>query len=246
MAQAVSATPAQAQELQRQAAAFQQYAGRVSAAVARRYAFFRTLAEDAARNSVSLSDALPASLITANDTATRNAVRWATAVVALDRRTAELAAWTPDNGATIKLGVVVAGSIPRSLSAWPIIPILYYGAGAIAAVGVWLLGDAWLDARNIEAEAVRVHAETQAAVTAAIAKASAVNPAYGQMVADSIAKANAATKAPPQGVLASLAESIATATEAGASMVKAGGGLGGFALLLAALYLGSRGERGRA
>lgn len=242
MAQVLAATQQQLLELQKQAQQFQAYAARVSAVVSQRYQFTAALAANAARNNLSLSDAIGADLVAANDQATRNAVRWATAVVALDKRTAELAAWTPDNGATIRLGVVVAGTIPQPLGVWPIVPILYYGAAAIASVGTWLLADAWLDANAIEAEAQRTYAATQKAATDAIAKAAALGPQYGQMVADAIAQANASAKAPPQSTLQSLAQAIASVGEGVKEAAKAGGGFGGIALVFAAIYFGSKGR----
>jgi hypothetical protein len=247
MPQVVSANAAQAATLQEQAAMFQRYAAGVSADVAARYAFWAALKREAARNNVNLSDVVPAAVIAANDAADRNAVRWATAVVALDRGQAELVGWTPDNGASLKLGVAIKGTVPRTLGAWPIVPIIYYGAIALASVGVWLLSDAWLDSQAIDADARRIHAQTQQAATEAIAKASAYSPEAGKAVADAIAQANASAQQPAQGVLANIAEAIRTATEAAGSMVKAGGGLGGFALLLLGLaWAGSRGRRGSA
>lgn len=246
MAQVLTASPAQQQVLYQQARAFEAAASRVSIAVAARYQFWRSLKESAARANLSLSDAFSADVVAANDRADRNAVRWATAVVALNGRRAELAGWTPDNGATIKLGVVVAGTLPLPLQAWPIVPILYYGAIGLASLGTWLLADAWLDAEAIEADARRTHAETQRQATEAVAKASLLGPQYGQMVADAIAQANASSKAPPAGVLSSLAEAIASAAEGVKETMKSAGGLGGAVLLLAALFAWGKRERGRA
>ena len=244
MAQVVSASAQQASQLRELAGMFEGYAARVSSVVASRYAFWRSLKQQAARNNVNLSDVVPPNIIAANDAADRNAVRWATAVVALDRGQAELVGWTPDNGASLKLGVAVVGTVPHSLGAWPIVPIIYYGAIGLAAVGVWLLSDAWLDAQTIEADARRIQAATQQAATEAIAKASTYSPEAGRMVAEAIAQANASAKGPPQGVLSSIAETIKAATEAVGTMAKAGGGFGGIALLLLGLlWSGSRGRR---
>jgi hypothetical protein len=242
MPQIVSASAQQTAQLRDLASAFESYAGKVSATVAARYAFWDSLKRQASAANIRLSDVFPAAVIAANDVADRNAVRWATAVVALDQRAAELVGWTPDNGATLHLGVAVAGSVPRTLGAWPIVPILYYGAIGLASVGVWLLSDAWLDAQAIDSDTQRIHAQTQAAATAAIAKAAAVSPALGQQVADAIATANASAKTPPQGVLSSIAEAVRTATEGAAAVAKSGGGLAG-ALLLLAWFWGRRNAR---
>lgn len=243
MATLKAASPTEAAQLQAMATKFEAYAAGVSASVAARYQFWATLNAEARRMNLSLSDALPASILEANRIADQNARLWATAVVALDRRQAELAGWTDDEGQTIKLGVAVAGTLPKSLGAWPIIPILIWGARGAFAVGTWLLADSWLTASQIDAEAQRTHAQTKAAAVAAIAKAAAYGPQYAQMVSDAIVRANESTKAPPQGVLSSLAEALRTGVEA----VKSTGGLG-VALLIGLLLWNhaTGGDRGRA
>lgn len=250
MATVKPASAVEAQQLQAMAAKFEAYAAGVSRAVAGRFMFWRTLNEEARKANLSLSDALPAALLEDNARADQNARIWATAVTALGNGTAELAGWTDDEGTTIRLGVAVRGTLPTSLGAWPIVPILIWGARGAFAVGAWLLADAWLSGSQIEAEAQRTHEATKAAAVDAIAKASAYGPQYGQLVADAIARAQDSMKAPPQGVLSSLAEAIRTGAEAAkgaVDAVKETGGVGVAILLgLVAWHFARGGRNGRA
>lgn len=246
----IAATPDQVAAMRANAQAFYDYAQQVSRAVTARWAYWNTLTRIANSYgytpeqlllmgaSAGAYDQKTATRI-ANDNAgaDNNAKSWARAVMALDSGRAELATWTDDK--QLHLGAVVKGTLPRPLELWPLLPIIV-GAGLIAAgVGTWLLVDAWLDARTIEAEAARTHAETQKAATDAVAAIGAkMGPEAAKLLADAIAKANGAAQQPPQGILSQLASMAGGALQ---TVQQASTGLADNTLLiLVGLYLASK------
>lgn len=216
----VAATPAQSQAVRAAAAAFYTYAQQVSRAVAARYFYWQSLQQSANTYGITIESVLQAGvsagafdqatgarILNDNAAADTRAKQWASVVNALDRGDAELAGRFDND--TIKIGVVVKGTLPRPLEAWPIIlGIIVIGIG----VGSWLLLDAWADARIIEAEAARVHALTQSAVQQSIAAVAAkYGPDAAKMFADAQAKAMQAAQQPPQGWAANLGQGIGQA-----------------------------------
>lgn len=234
-AQILPANPAQIAQLRAGAASFEQYAGQVSRVVAARWAYWNTLKREAARYGVNVAGVVGAELATAHDQADVAAGQWAGMVRQLDVGRAQLAAWTVPgelDGGQLRLGVVVAGSIPTNLSLWPIVPIIVYAAGAAISVGTWLLADAWLGARKIEAETARLQAQTQAKITQAVAAAAAQGgPDAAATVADAIAKANASAQQPTASIFDQILGGI------GNLIPTTPGGVGGLALLVIGYFV---------
>lgn len=246
----IAATPQQVEAMRANASAFYSYAQQVTRAVTARWAFWNTITRIA--NSYgytpeqllqmgaaagAFSPETAARIANDNAAADNTAKSWARAIGALDAGQAELAAWSDDK--QLNLGVVVKGTLPRPLEMWPILPIIVGAAAIAAGVGAWLLIDAWLDARTIEAGTARVHAETQKAITDAVAAMGAkMGPQAAALLADALAKANAAAQQPPSGIMDQLRQmaggAIQTVTEHTGAV--ASGGL----LILLGLYLASK------
>jgi hypothetical protein len=100
----------------------------------------------------------------------------------------ELANWQDEQG-QLHVGVVPAGSVHTELG-WGVVPVLLIG---VAAVGVWVLVDLYLRARELEARAAVKTAELQQQAQNAIASAPADQRAA---LAAAFAKANAALNPP--------------------------------------------------
>jgi hypothetical protein len=210
--------------LQEAAVRFELYAQQVTVAVCRRFVFAENVP-------------LPVTSKTRNANADKHAREWGKLIRALNRGEAELVGWTealPESGAVtaadLHLGVVKAGSLPKGVGVFPLIPVLVVAAGALASVGTWLVADAWTQAQLIEAEALKVDAENRAVITAAITAAPTL--ADKQALSAAYEKANkAASAAQPASWLEQLKEI------AGAG---AGGLFGSPWLILALLYMLSR------
>lgn len=196
--------PANAEQLaamRRDADAFQAYAlGPCASAVLARYAFYESICKSAPQ---SLSQAL----IDENAAADAAAVKFAQAVAALNTGKLELAHWSAQeqNAGALTLGVVRAGSIPRELGLWPIVPVIVIG---VAAVGVWLVVNAWLSVRQLEAQSDALRAKTQAAVSLAVTQAGARDPAAATVIAAALERANAAASGVQPGLLDKLAGAV--------------------------------------
>lgn len=231
-------TAAQAAAMASDAQAFQTYAGTVNAAVVRRWLWWQTMRGERSAVAV-LVRAAPAgldALVNANAAADSTAQKWAQVMVGLERGELELCDHSQDEGNTLTLGVVQAGSVPGGgLNGWPLVAAI-----VVAAVGVWLLVDAWLTARQTEAEATRLHQANVLAATQAIAAAR--TPADAKLIADAIAKANAAIKAPPVGILDRIAQGISDAIKSVTDAATSGAS--GFVVLGLVLWaLSRRGKR---
>lgn len=101
----------------------------------------------------------------------------------LQAGTLELCAW--QRGDTYAIGVVRAGTVPRGDDmGWVLVPVIVVG---IAAVGVWVLVDLWLTARQLEAQAQIKRAELAAAAQQAITLAP---PDQRAALASAMAQAN--------------------------------------------------------
>lgn len=234
-AQVVPATQEQVAAALKDGQRFESYAPQVNAAVVRRWLWFNTLAFENVGLRRGLLD------LQANERANKSAEIWAQAMRALELGRAELCPTSKDGGRTIALGVVQRGTLPETLQVWPVLPLVVL---AVGAVGVWLLADAWLTARTIEAEALRLHAENQAAVTKAIA--SAKTPADAQALADALAKANNAVKAPTPapGIIDQIAAGIGNVFKAaGKAATESGTEI---ALVAAFLFYAFSRRKGRA
>lgn len=232
-AEVIAATQEQVSATLKEGARFEAYAPQVNAAVVARWVWFNKLA---AETPVGLRRGLLD--LQANERANKTAQLWAQTMRALELGQAELCANSPDGGRTLLLGVVRTGTLPATLQAWPIVPLVVL---AVAAVGTWLLVDAWLTARTIEAEASKLHAQNQAAVTAAIARAK--TPADAKVLADAFAKANASVKAPSGGILDRIAQGIGDAFEAAGDLAAKSGTDIAIGVALLAWALSRRGRR---
>lgn len=242
-AQVIAATPQQVQQLRAGAQAFEEYAAGVSRVVGVRFAYWATLKAEAARYGINPGEIVGAQLAAEHDAADAHARQWATTVRALDSGRAQLAGWTVpgETMSALRLGVVQTGTLPITVGVWPIVPILVVAAGAILSVGTWLLGDAWLTARNTEAEAIKLQTQTQAKITAAVIEAGKQSPQAATALADAIAKANASAQQPTSSIFDRLANAIGGAAE----NLTSGPGLAGMGLLfLAFLYFSSRKGKG--
>lgn len=243
MPQVIAATPAQIQQLRAAALAFEEYAGGVSRVVGVRFAYWAALKQQAARYGINPADIVGAKLALEHDAADAHARQWATAVRALDTGHAQLAAWTqPTEGGAgpLRLGVVQTGTLPIQVGVWPIVPIVVYAAGAVLSVGTWLLADAWITAKQTEAEALSLQTQTQAKITQAVIQAGQTSPAAATALADAIAKANASAQQPTSSIFDQLANAVGGAAQA----LSTGPGLVGMGLLfLAWMWFQSR-QRG--
>lgn len=241
MPQVIAATPQQVQQLRAAAQAFEDYAGGVSRAVAVRYAYWATLKSEAARFGVNPAQILGAQLALEHEAADAHARQWATAVRALDSGRAQLAAWTMGEG-PLRLGVVQTGTLPIQIGVWPIVPIIVYAVGAAAAVGTWLLADAWVTAKQTEAESLKLQTETQARITkAVIDMAQYVSPDAATSLSEAIARANQSAQQPTNSIFDQLANAIGGAGDA--QKIALGGTLGIGVLFLAWLWFQNRNRR---
>lgn len=213
------ATPQQIVELRRASTQFEAYASQVSRAVVGRYLFWASLKQDTARAGVSAAQLVGPELAQVHERADAAARQWATVIRSLDTGRAQLAGWTVPGEAgpqALRLGVVVAGTLPTSLSLFPLVPIIVYAVAGGLAVGTWLLTDAWLDARKLEAETGLIVATTRSKISATIAAIAATNPAAAAAVADAVVKANASAGAPQtKGILDKLADLVPDLPSAG-------------------------------
>lgn len=236
----VAASAEQLAAMRRDASEFQAYAlGPVSTAVLRRYAFWRELVSprSVGANSQTITDALQAagivSVIHENDQADDAAVKFAQAVKLLNAGALELAHHTDERGQVLQLGVVRAGSIPTTLQLWPIVPVIVVGA---ALYGAFVLFDAWLSMRTLEAQSDQLRAKTQAAVSDAVTRAGAQSPQAASMLADALERANNAAAGVQPGLLDRLAGAV---SDVGSGIRDSSGLL----LLVGAAWLWSRRKR---
>lgn len=218
----VAASADQLAAMRRDASDFQAYVlGPVTRSVLGRYAFCQSLE--------ALRESIPANLLAEHDQANANAVTFARTVRGLNADALELAHHMDDEqGSVLTLGIVRKGAIPTTLSLWPIVPVIVIGA---AAYGVWVLLDAWLSVRTLEAQNDALRAKTTAAVTAAIA--AAPSPAAAEAMADALERANNAANNVQPGLLDKLA---GAASEVGKSVRDSSALL----LLVGAAWLWSR------
>jgi hypothetical protein len=213
--------------MSRDAAAFQAYAvGDVCAAVLSRYAHWQVLR----LATFPSSGALPTNIVSENELADANAVKFAKLLAGLNAGQLEIAHRMNDEGGSLVLGIVRAGSIPHSLALWPIVPVIVVGA---VLYGAWVLADAWLSMRTLEAQSDSLRAKTQAAVSDAVARAGAQSPQAAAMLADALERANNAASGVQPGLLDKLAGAVA---DVGTGIRDSSGLL----LLLGAAWLWSR------
>ncbi|MGV1080695.1 MAG: hypothetical protein ACOYD1_12760 [Candidatus Nanopelagicales bacterium] len=200
----VAASADQLAAMRRDADSFQAYAlGPASAAVLARYAFWQELAP-VTTYQAGAAELVGADVVSANHAADDAAVKFAQAVAGLNSGALELAHHldAEQNGGPLTLGIVRAGTIPKTLGMWPLVPVIVVGA---ALYGGWLLVNAWLSVRAIEAQNDALRAKTSAVVTDAIARAGAQNPAAARALADAFERANNAAQNVQPGLLDKLA-----------------------------------------
>jgi hypothetical protein len=211
--------PANAEQLaamSRDADAFQAYAlGPCASAVLARYAFwqeltqYRNVGAADATLSAALQSAGIVALIQEHEAQNAAAVKFAQVVAALNRKQLELAHWSSDeqNDGALTLGIVRAGSIPTELG-WAFVPVIVIG---VAAVGLWVVVNAWLSVRQLEAQNDALRAKTQAAVSNAVASVGVKDPQAARMLADALERANAAASGVQPGMLDKLAGAVGDA-----------------------------------
>lgn len=210
--QLVPASSEQLEELRASAAAFESFVrGAATAAVLRRYAWWSELRSEGRALGIDVA---------AQDDADRQAVAFAQVVRGLDHAELELVGWQGERGA-LTLGVVRRGTVPGALGLWPLVSVVVVGAVLTAA---WVLVDAWLSARTIEAKSDALRAQAQAQATAAIAAAPDADAA--DKLARALERANRAAAGVQPSLLDKLAGYAASATDV------VGGGLGGGGLLI--------------
>lgn len=204
----VAASAEQLAAMRRDASEFQAYAlGPASRAVLARYAFFLELRRATLAGGAHLP--IDPSVTAENLAADDAAVKFAQGVAGLNDGTLELAHWSDSEqpGAALTLGIVRAGSIPHTLAMWPIVPVIVIG---VAAYGTWLLVNAWLSVRTLEAQSDALRVKTAAAVTDAVARAGAQSPQAAAMLADALERANNAANNVQPGVLDALARGVSS------------------------------------
>lgn len=221
-AQVRAATPAEIVSLRSATATFQQYASAVSRAVAARFAYWESLVDTAADFAVDPADIIGAELTQRNVAANEVARKWALVVRALDAGEAQLAAWSETEGGSLHLGVVRRDTL--TLQGWPLVPLIVVGA---LSVGAWMIADAWLTARTIEADALLLRSQTEAAASKAVVEASRTNPQAAAVLADALKRASSQASQPASSVFDRLLGASGQSTV-------------GIGLILAALWLLSR------
>jgi len=208
--------------------------GEVALAVARRWAFARSLERSATAAGVSLALLSPA-VARANAEADQHARAWAAMLAGLRTGALVLLPWSQRTEAglgPVHYGVARAGA----LGVWQLVPALIVGAAAALASAGWLLSNAWLSARAVQAEADKIRAQTAAAVSGAITEAAKTSPAAAAQLAQALDQANRAAA----GAQPSILNSLAGAVDATAFTVRESGPW----LVLAGLYLLGR-RRGK-
>jgi len=232
MIERMQLTAAQLAELRRAAAVLERaMGGEVALAIARRWAFTRSLEASATAAGVTLAQLSPA-VARANGQADGSARRWAQLLEALRAGAAVVQPWAPESEAglgPVRLGIARAGG----LGLWQLVPTLVIGAAsALAAAGGWVILDAWTEARREQATADRVRAETAAAVSSAITQAAKISPDAAAQLAQALQRANQAAS----GAQPSLLGSLAGAVDATVSTARDSGPW----LALAAIYFFAR------
>ena len=188
-------------------------------AVLRRYAYWQVLRDVR----------IPGVDVGAQEELDRAAVTFARVVHALNAGAFQLAAWSDERG-KLTLGVVQRGGKDSELGLWPLIPLVV--AGGAAAYGGWILVDAWLAVRALEARTDAARAQAQVAATAAVA--AAPNAEAAAKIADALERANRAAANVQPGLL----DRLAGAAGAISQTVKDSSGTA--LLVLAGLWLWSR------
>lgn len=210
----VAASADQLERMRSDADAFEAYVrGAVSAAVLQRHAFWSELVSprDVGAMRAVLTAALESAGITRlaqeNEQANANAVKFARVVAGLNAGQFEVAHRMADEKSdALTLGIVRAGSIPHSLQLWPLVPVIVVGA---VLYGAWVLVDAWLSMRTLEAQSDALRAKTQAAVSDAVARVGAQDPQAAAALAEALERANNAAAGVHPGLLDKLAGAVA-------------------------------------
>ncbi len=197
-----AASAEQLAAMRRDASDFQAYVlGRAATAVLARYAFWEVLYLGASPGDAGLADVTAQNL--AADVAARS---FAKVVAGLNDGSLELVHSTEsEQGSQLTLGVMRANAVPKSLGMWPIVPIIIIGA---AAYGGWVLVNAWLSVRKLEAENDALRARTAAAVSAAVVRVGATDPQAAAQLADALERANNAASNVQPGLLDKLAGAV--------------------------------------
>ena len=201
----VETTPAQARAVRASVATLERYIrGPVTLAVLRRYAFWHALQQ-------TLPGAA-ATLAAEHREQDELAQRFAALLRGLDAGTLQVLPWreATEGPAVLRLGVVPAGAIGAGTLGFPILAVIAVGA---AAVGAWVLLDAWLAARKLEANTDALRAKTQAEVTRAVTQLSATDPMGARQLANALTAANRAAANVQPGILERIGETVDKITE---------------------------------
>ena len=193
----IAASAEQLAAMSRDASDFQAYVlGQAATAVLGRYAFYDSICKSA-------PGVLSPALMAENSALDDAAVKFSQGIAGLNSGALELAHHIEqEQGDALTLGVVRAGSIPHTLQMWPIVPVIVIGA---AAYGGWVLLNAWLSVRALEAQSDALRVKTAAAVTAAVVRAGAQDPHAASVLADALERANNAAAGVQPGLLDTLA-----------------------------------------
>lgn len=241
----MEATPSQSAAMQRNVAQLQRFwEGEVLPVVAARFAWWSVMRATAKRYGITPADVVGEATARSNAEMDRVAIACARMVGALDSGEARVQPWTLEQPTRegppmIYFGIVPAGVAPGGLGlAWLAIPaILKTTATAIAAAGVWLLADSWLQGERIEAEAAKQQALNRAKYADAINEAAKRDPGIAAQLAATLAQADALA-ASPGDALDRLGQAAADIGEAVGRTAKGAADM--LPLIALALLLGGR------
>ena len=210
----VDANAQQAAALTANAQQLEQVARETAQLVASRYAWWKVVREFAGQYDVNLSDVVGPELADQNAKCDGLARDFATWFAALNHGTAELVA--RQDASELRLAVVVRGLFARPMGVFPLVPIII--VGAVAGAG-WLVWDAWRELELQRTAAQQAHEANQAKWAELAAKAQAMGPDAMKQLQRVIDAANAQAQSPFGQILAPLARSVDTLTDAAGSAV---------------------------
>jgi hypothetical protein len=246
-----AASPAELSQLQAGVQQLEAYMrGQVARVIAARYAFWQALRAQASQSL--LEQLVGPELVTLNAQADHNAAEFGKLLRGLDSGELKLAAWTQqsESGATspLQLGIVRQGTDPGQLGQWQLLaPIIVRTAlQATVAVGSWVLANAWLTSKQLEAQADKVKADTASKITAAVSSVAKQDPAAARALADALGKANDAANSATPGLLDQIGGALRDVTQTmhdvGAGVRESGGEIV-FLLLAWLVYKAFSGRR---
>lgn len=194
--------------------------------------WWESLKASAAELNVKPEQLLPAPIIAENEAVAALAYKLRDLVGALNNGSASLQPWKGKAPGPIRWAIVKAGTRQTELSAWPIVPIVWFLSVALATSAIVYVTDAINSVQATKARALLVNANT----LAALQKSPAMQTPAGQaQIADAIARAN-------QAASSGIGSWISQAAAAAATVAGTGIGIG--ALFLLFMFAQSR-RKGR-